>query len=97
VPINAHKSEAVRKACEDLYKELKQSGYDVLLMDIEKGRLGAMLADVELMGIPHRLVVGDRGLENNTVEYKGRRDAESIEVPLVQINDFLMGKTTPAV
>jgi len=56
-----------------------------------------MLADVELMGIPHRLVVGDRGLENNTVEYKGRRDAESIEVPLVQINDFLMGKTTPAV
>lgn len=96
VPINAHKSDAVRKACDDLYKELKQSGYDVLLMDIEKGRLGAMLADVELMGIPHRLVVGDRGLENNTVEYKGRRDGDSIEVPLVQINDFLMGKTTPA-
>ncbi len=95
VPVNAHKSEVVRRASEDLYEELRRAGYDVLLMDIDKGRLGAMLADVELMGIPHRLVVGDRGVEAGTVEYKGRRDGEAMDVPLVQINDFLMGKTRP--
>ena len=95
VPVNAHKSEGVRKASEDLYSELRRGGYDVLLMDIDKARLGAMLADVELMGIPHRLVVGDRGVEAGTVEYKGRRDGETIDVPLTQIHDFLMGKTRP--
>ena len=96
VPVNAHKSDAVRKACDDLYGDLRRVGYDVLLMDIEKGRLGAMLADIELMGIPHRLVVGDRGVEANTVEYKGRRDQASTDVPLTQINDFLLGKIRPA-
>ncbi|HAD10672.1 MAG TPA: proline--tRNA ligase, partial [Porticoccaceae bacterium] len=63
VPINAHKSEAVATACEQLYEQLKASGLDVLLMDEEKARLGVMLADIDLIGIPHRLVVGDRSLE----------------------------------
>jgi prolyl-tRNA synthetase len=95
VPINAHKSEPVRKCCETLYDELTDAGYDVLLMDEDKARLGVMLADVELMGIPHRLVVGDRGLEKESVEYKGRRDSDNLDIPIKQLVDFLLGKTDP--
>ena len=82
VPINMHKSEQVRETCENLYSELQQAGYDVLYMDEEKARLGGMLADVELMGIPHRIVIGDRGLENGTVEYRYRRDSENQDIAL---------------
>lgn len=89
VPINMHKSEAVAQKCAELYEDLKQRGYDVLFMDEPKARLGVMLADVELIGIPHRLVVGDRGIEGGTVEYKGRRDADSINVPLSELVSFL--------
>ena len=63
IPINKHKSEAVAQTCEELYTTLTELGYDVLYMDENKARLGVMLADTELMGIPHRVVVGDRGLE----------------------------------
>ena len=80
IPINMHKSEAVAEKCEALYKELSALGYDVLLMDEPKARLGGMLADVELIGIPHRIVIGDRGLKEGMVEYKARRDAEKQEV-----------------
>jgi prolyl-tRNA synthetase len=89
VPINMHKSDAVAQKCAELYEDLKQHGYDVLFMDEPKARLGVMLADVELIGIPHRLVVGDRGIESGTVEYKGRTDSESINVSLNQLADFL--------
>lgn len=89
VPINMHKSDAVAQKCADLYEDLKQRGYDVLFMDEPKARLGVMLADVELIGIPHRLVVGDRGLDSGTVEYKGRRDSESLNVPINELADFL--------
>jgi prolyl-tRNA synthetase len=92
VPINMHKSPAVAQKCEDLYQHLKQAGHDVLFMDEPKARLGVMLADVELIGIPHRLVVGDRGLEAGTVEYKGRRDSESINIPLSELDQFLADK-----
>jgi prolyl-tRNA synthetase len=89
IPINMHKSEAVAQKCAELYEDLKQRGYDVLFMDEPKARLGVMLADAELIGIPHRLVVGDRGIEGGTVEYKGRRDADSINVPLGELASFL--------
>lgn len=89
VPINMHKSDAVAQKCAELYEDLKRRGYDVLFMDEAKARLGVMLADVELIGIPHRLVVGDRGIESGTVEYKGRRDADSINIPLADLADFL--------
>ena len=89
VPINMHKSEQVRETCEKLYTELQQAGYDVLYMDEEKARLGGMLADVELMGIPHRLVIGDRGLENGTVEYRNRRETENQDIPFNSIAEFL--------
>ncbi|BFM21048.1 proline--tRNA ligase [Gilvimarinus japonicus] len=80
VPINMHKSERVAEACEQLYRDLQAAGADVLLMDEEKARLGVLLANTDLMGIPHRIVVGDRGLEAGNVEYKGRRDAEKQDV-----------------
>ncbi len=89
IPINPHKSEAVREASENLYTKLRETGHDVLLMDEKKARLGVMLADVELMGIPHRLVIGDRGLENEAIEYKYRRDAESSDIKLSELDAFL--------
>jgi prolyl-tRNA synthetase len=89
VPINMNKSPAVAAKCEELYAQLQEAGFDVLLMDEDKARLGTMLADTDLMGIPHRIVVGDRGLESGSIEYKGRRDAEKQEVALNDIVDFL--------
>lgn len=85
VPINMHKSDKVSAACEQLYRELQAAGADVLLMDEEKARLGVLLANTDLMGIPHRIVVGERGLEAGNVEYKGRRDEAKQEVALDQV------------
>ncbi len=89
IPINAHKSEAVKEKCDALYEALQDAGYDVIYMDEPKARLGVMLADTELMGIPHRLVIGDRGLESGSIEYKGRRDAEKQDIPSDQVLEFL--------
>ncbi|GAB3681544.1 proline--tRNA ligase [Salinisphaera aquimarina] len=76
IPIKADKSAAVREACETLYAECRAAGIDVAFDD--RGlRPGPMFADAELIGIPHRIVVSDRGLEAGTLEYKGRRDSES--------------------
>ena len=94
VPINMQKSPAVAAKCEELYAQLQELGFDVLLMDEDKARLGTMLADTDLMGIPHRIVVGDRGLEAGNVEYKGRRDAEKQEIAVAEILDFLKGRIT---
>ncbi|WP_428818923.1 proline--tRNA ligase [Microbulbifer sp. MCCC 1A16149] len=90
VPINMHKSEAVQQKCEHIYEALTAKGIDVLLMDEPKARLGGMLADTELMGIPRRIVVGDRGLEKGNIEYKGRRDSENQEFSADQIIDTLL-------
>ncbi|MEJ2416599.1 MAG: proline--tRNA ligase [Exilibacterium sp.] len=92
IPINMHKSAAVAAKCETLYTTLREQGYDVLFMDESKARLGTMLADTELMGIPHRLVVGDRGLEKGTIEYKGRRDPESQDIEEQALLTFLQTK-----
>lgn len=92
VPINISKSEEVKNVCETLYGELQRAGIEVLFMDEPKARLGSMLADIELIGIPHRVVVGDRGLGEGTVEYKGRRDSESQNVPLADVMNFLKNK-----
>ena len=89
VPINMQKSPAVAAKCEELYAQLQEAGFDVLLMDEDKARLGTMLADTDLMGIPHRIVIGDRGLEAGSIEYKGRRDAEKQEIPVNDIVNFL--------
>lgn len=76
VPINMHRSDAVRDAAEALYEELTGLGFDVLFDDRDV-RPGVKFADAELIGIPHRLVVGERGLEANELEYRHRRDEES--------------------
>ncbi|MDA7826536.1 proline--tRNA ligase [Porticoccaceae bacterium] len=89
VPINMHKSETVKNACEDLYSQLTAAGYDVLFMDEQKARLGSMLADIELIGIPHRLVVGDRGLEERKIEYRARSQSENQHIEADQIMAFM--------
>lgn len=85
VPINMHKSDSVKQACETLYNQLTESGYEVFFMDEAKARLGGMLADVELIGIPHRIVIGERGLEAGTLEYRHRRDSENQHIALKDI------------
>jgi len=91
LPMNLQRSQAVREAAEVLYKELTDLGFDVLLDDRNE-RPGVMFADMELIGVPHRIVIGDRSLENGVVEYKGRRDQESREIPRPELLAFL--KTT---
>ncbi|SEK65237.1 proline--tRNA ligase [Halomonas daqiaonensis] len=88
VPMNAHKSQRVREESERLYQALTAAGLEVLLDDRDL-RPGVRFADHELMGIPHRLVVGDRGLDKGELEYKGRRDSDATMVPAEQILDFL--------
>ena len=90
-PINFQKSEEVREVAIKLHDELSEAGFEVLLYD-EKARLGAMLADLDLIGIPHRVVIGDRGLADGTVEYKARTDEESQNVPTAEILSQLMQK-----
>ena len=89
VPINMHKSEQVKETCEALYDKLNSAGYEVLFMDEAKARLGGMLADVELIGIPHRIVIGDRGLEGGTVEYRNRREPENQHIAMDKLDDFI--------
>ncbi len=81
VPIGYHKSAAVKAAADQLYGELQAEGIDVLL-DNRDERPGAMFADMELIGVPHRVVIGDRGLKEGQIEYKGRRDTEARNLPL---------------
>ena len=92
VPINMNKSAAVAERAEAIYAELQSAGIDVLFMDDEKARLGVQLANTDLIGIPHRIVIGDRGLEAGNIEYKGRRDAEKQEVPVANIVEFLKAR-----
>ena len=89
VPINMHKSELVAKTCEQLYTKLSDAGYEVLFMDEAKARLGGMLADIELIGIPHRIVIGDRGLAEGNVEYRNRREPDNQTITLDALDDFI--------
>jgi prolyl-tRNA synthetase len=87
-PINMQKSEDVSNTAIKLHDELTAAGLDVLLYD-EKSRLGGMLADLDLIGIPHRIVIGDRGLKENKVEYKKRDAEESQDIGVDEIVSFL--------
>ena len=88
LPLNMAKSEKLKAAAERLYAELMAAGYDVL-MDDRDLRPGPMFADAELIGIPHRLVLSERGLDAGTVEYKGRRDADNQNIPQAELASFL--------
>jgi len=89
IPINAHRSEQVNTVTDQLYSDLLDHGFDVLLDDREGPRPGAKFADAELIGIPHRVVVGERGLDKGTVEYTCRRDGTSKDVNTLGVVDFL--------
>ena len=88
LPMNAKKSQRVREAAEDLYRQLQDAGLDAVLDDREL-RPGVMFADLELIGIPYRLVVGEKNLDAGLVEFKAREDADSTNLPLAQIVDLL--------
>jgi len=88
LPMNMHNSDRLREQAERLYAELRAAGFDVLFDD-RKARPGVMFADMELIGIPHRVVISDKGLDAGTVEYKGRRDADSQPIAIDNIAAFL--------
>ena len=86
-----HKSEAVESAATALYEELLDAGIDVMFDD-RVARPGVMFAEMELMGIPHRLVVSDKGLKENQFEYKGRLDSEARMIPRESVLEFIRGQ-----
>lgn len=88
VPLNMQKSEAVAQCAEQLYEQLQAAGFDVLLDDRNE-RPGVKFADMELIGIPHRIVIGDRALADGNIEYKSRRDKDSQLIPQGDIMAFL--------
>jgi prolyl-tRNA synthetase len=88
IPINLQKSARVRETAERLYAELEAAGLDVLLDDRD-ARPGVKFADDELIGVPHRIVIGDKGLDRGVLEYKRRRDGHAAEVPLAEAVEFL--------
>ena len=91
IPINLQKSARVQAATEALYAELTAAGFEVVLDDRD-ARPGVKFADDELIGIPHRIVIGDKGLERGVLEYKRRRDGDATEVPVDGVIEFLREK-----
>lgn len=91
VPMQMHKSPRVEAATLALYKELKSKGIEVLLDD-RKERPGVMFNDMELIGIPHRIVIGERGLDKGQIEYKHRRDEQSQDIAEAELVAFLLEK-----
>ncbi|MCA1324425.1 proline--tRNA ligase [Herbaspirillum sp. alder98] len=90
-PMGYDRSEAVKTEIDKLYAQLVEAGVDVMLDDRGE-RPGAMFADWELIGVPHRIVIGDRGLKDGNIEYQGRRDAAATQVPLAEALAFIQGK-----
>lgn len=88
LPMNMHKSQRLREAADALYQQLIDAGIDVFFDD-RKVRPGFMFADCELIGIPHRIVLSDSGLDDGTVEYRSRRSSENEIIPSDNIVDFL--------
>jgi prolyl-tRNA synthetase len=91
VPLNMQKSAAVASAAEDLYQQLQEAGVEVLLDDRNE-RPGVKFADMELIGIPHRIVIGDRALAQDNIEYKGRQDEDSQLIARSEIMEFLLAQ-----
>lgn len=91
VPMNMHKSERVKEAAEKLYADLTAAGIEVLFDD-RKERPGVMFKDIELIGVPHTVVIGDRSMDNGHFEYKSRRDGEKVPVAMEQIVEHLQAQ-----
>jgi prolyl-tRNA synthetase len=90
-PIGYDRSEIVRKEADRLHEALAAAGVEVLLDDRGE-RPGVMFADLELIGIPHRITIGDRGLKEGNVEYQARRDASATAVPVAEIGAYVRGR-----
>jgi prolyl-tRNA synthetase len=90
-PIGYDRSAEVKAAADQLHDDLTQAGIDAMLDDRGE-RPGAMFADWELVGVPHRVVISDRGLKEGQVEYQGRRDAQATSLPLVDVLATLKAK-----
>jgi prolyl-tRNA synthetase len=90
-PMGLERSEAVKNATESLYAQLQAAGVDVILDDRGE-RPGAMFADWELIGVPHRVVIGERGLKEGKLEYQGRRDTQATQVESAAMVEFLRAK-----
>lgn len=88
VPMNMHKSEAVQSKAEELYETFTKLGLDVLFDD-RKERAGVMFSDMELIGVPHRIVISDRGLDNSSIEYKARSGGNKKDIPTEEIEAFI--------
>ena len=95
VPMGYHKSDAVKAAADRLYADLRSAGIDVVLDDRNE-RPGVMFADMELIGVPHRVVIGERGLASGQVEYKGRSDAEATMLAAADCVNWLKGRLCAA-
>ncbi len=91
IPVGMHKSDIVREAVESYYQQLTDNGFEVLLDD-RNVRPGFMFADMELIGIPHRLVISEKGLANGELEYKSRTDDKASFVAADNIIDFLKAR-----
>jgi prolyl-tRNA synthetase len=91
IPLGYNKSQAVKEAAEKLYAELTTAGVEVFLDDRNE-RPGVLLADQELIGIPHRLVIGERGLKEGVAEYQHRRDAQATRVPLAEAAAYVLAR-----
>ncbi len=91
LPMNMHKSFRVKDAAEALYKELRSHGIDVILDD-RKERPGVMFADMELIGVPHQVVIGDRNLDAEELEYKNRRTGEKQMIKQSDIVEYLLSQ-----
>jgi len=92
LPINAQKSKRVQESTETIYTQLIKAGFDVLLDDRNE-RPGSMFADMDLIGIPHRLVLSEKGLDVDTIEYKQRRNPDIQHIPLTSLITFLRDPT----
>jgi prolyl-tRNA synthetase len=90
-PMGYDRNEAVKAEADKLYAALTKAGVDVILDDRGE-RPGVMFADWELIGVPHRIVIGERGLKDGTVEYQGRRDSAATAVPVEQMAGFIRNK-----
>ncbi|SKA50104.1 proline--tRNA ligase [Enterovibrio nigricans] len=91
VPMNMHKSERVKEAAEKLYADLTAAGIEVLFDD-RKERPGVMFSDMELMGVPHTVIIGERSMDNGVFEYKHRRDGEKMPIEIEQMVEFVKAK-----
>jgi prolyl-tRNA synthetase len=89
------RSEVVREQADKLYEELLAAGIDVILDDRGE-RPGVMFADWELIGVPHRLVIGERGLKDGKIEYQGRRDTEPTLLPVADAAQHVVDKIKAA-